>query len=66
MMKDTLPRYTLRISRPILDKLQYISRYEGRTANKQLEHLVKRCITEFEQEHGEITSEQICDMYSNS
>jgi len=53
-MSDNLPRYTLRISRIKLDKLKYIAEYEGRTTNKQLEQLVKKCIEEFEREHGEI------------
>lgn len=64
-MRDEIPRYTLRIPRQLLDKLQYISKYEGRTANKQLEQLVKHCIKEFEAENGEITAEMINHMYSN-
>ena len=64
-MKDNLPRYTMRIERPLLDRLQYISKYEGRTANKQLEQLVKRCVKEFEAEHGEITDEMISELYRN-
>lgn len=65
-MRDRLPRYTMRIERLSLDKLQYISKYEGRTANKQLEQLVKKCISEFENQHGEITKDMIQDMYSNN
>ena len=61
-MPDSLPRYTMRIERLSLDKLQYIAKYEGRTANKQLEQLVKRCI----RENGEITDEMIQEMYGNS
>ena len=64
-MKDNLPGYTMRIERPLLDRLQYISKYEGRTANKQLEQLVKRCVKEFEAEHGEITDEMIAELYGN-
>lgn len=64
-MKDNLPRYTMRIERPLLDRLQYIAKYEGRTANKQLEQLVKRCIREFEAEHGEITDAMITELYGN-
>ena len=30
-MKDKLPRYTLRVSRELLDKLGYIAEFEGRT-----------------------------------
>ena len=55
----------MRIERPLLDRLQYVSKYEGRTANKQLEQLVKRCINEFESEHGEITDEMIAALYGN-
>ncbi len=65
-MKDILPRYTMRINRNLLDRLQYIAQYEGRTANKQLEHLVKKNIKEFEAEHGSITDDMINDMYSNN
>ena len=65
-MPDSLPRYTMRIERLSLDKLQYIAKYEGRTANKQLEQLVKRCIREFENQNGEITDEMIQEMYGNN
>ncbi len=66
MAKDNLPRYTMRIERSLLDRLQYIAKYEGRTANKQLEQLVKRLVAEFEKVHGEITDEMVSEMYSNN
>ena len=53
-MKDNLPRYTLRIDRIDLDKLAYISEYNGRSKNREIEWLVRRHIKEFEQEHGKI------------
>lgn len=53
-MKDILPRYTLRVSRDLLDKLGYIAEFEGRTKNKELQQLIKKRIEEFENEHGEI------------
>ena len=53
-MKDNLPRYTLRVSQDLLDKLAYIAEYEGRTKNKELEQLIKKRIAEFESEHGTI------------
>ena len=64
-MKDNLPRYTMRINQTLLNKLQYISQYEGRSANKQLEQLVKRCIKEFEAEPEEITEEMLHELYGN-
>ena len=51
-MKDNLPRYTLRIPQNLLDKLGYIADYEGRTKNKEIEQLIKKRITEFEEKHG--------------
>ncbi len=35
-------------------KLHYISKYEGRSANRQILYLIRRCIQEFEKEQGEI------------
>ena len=51
-MKDNLPRYTLRVSQDLLDKLAYIANYEGRTKNKEIEQLIKKRIAEFEAQHG--------------
>lgn len=56
-MKDNLPRFTLRINRILLDKLQYIAEFEGRTKNKEIEQLIKKHIEEFEREHGTIEIE---------
>ena len=53
-MKDTLPRYTLRVSRITLDKLEYIADYNGRSKNREIEWLIRRHIEAFEQEHGKI------------
>ena len=57
-MKDNLPRYTLRIPQILLDKLAFIAEYEGRTKNKEIEQLIKKRITEFEEIHGEIKTAQ--------
>jgi len=57
-MKDSLPRYTLRVPQELLDKLAYIANYEGRTKNKELEQLIKRHIDEFEAKHGIISTEK--------
>ena len=53
-MKDTLPRYTLRIPQELLDKIGYIAEYEGRTKNKEIEQIIKKRIAEFESVHGPI------------
>ena len=53
-MKDSLPRYTLRIPQILLDKLAFIAEYEGRTKNREIEQLIKKRIAEFEEVHGKI------------
>ncbi|WP_317854917.1 hypothetical protein [Chakrabartyella piscis] len=44
----------IRINKELHHKLHYISKYEGRSANGQILYLVRKCIGEFEKEHGEI------------
>ena len=56
-MQDNLPRYTLRISQNLLNKLDYIATFEGRSKNKELEQLIKKRIAEFEKEYGAIPNE---------
>lgn len=53
-MKDSLPRYTLRIPQVLLDKLAYIANFEGRTKNKEIEQLIRKRIAEFEKTYGAI------------
>ena len=36
-------------------KLHYIAKYEGRSGNGQIMHLIRQCIREFENAQGEIT-----------
>lgn len=59
-MKDTLSRYTLRVSQNLLDKLGYIAEYEGRTKNKELEQMIKKRIIAFEKENGKIELPHTC------
>ena len=35
-------------------KLHYIAKYEGRSGNGQILHLIRQCIREFENAQGEI------------
>ena len=57
-MQNNLPRYTLRISQELLDKISYIAEYEGRTKNREIEQLIKKRIAEFEALHGEIINSE--------
>ncbi len=53
-LEKNMARYTLRGDRELLEKFRYVSNYEGRSANRQLEQYILKSIREFEKEHGEI------------
>ena len=57
IMNNNLSRYTLRVSKKLLDKFGDIAEYEGRTKNKELEQMIKKRIIDFEKEHGKIEFE---------
>lgn len=46
---------SIRIDQEVLDKLHVIADYEGRSANSQILYLVRKCIEEYETNHGEIS-----------
>ena len=54
MMSSQLPQFTIRIDKTILDKLKYIADYNARSANREIEVIIKRHIKNFELEHGAI------------
>ena len=45
---------SIRIAEEMLDKLHVIADYEGRSANSQILILIRDCIEEYEEKHGEI------------
>lgn len=53
-MADKLVHYTLRIDRVLLQKLRYVAKYECRSANKEIEQYIKKCVAKFEEQHGKI------------
>ncbi len=53
-MPSYLPRYTLRIPQEYLEKIRYIAEENGRSANREIELMIKARIQEYEREHGEI------------
>ena len=53
-MADKLVRYTLRVDRLLFQKFRYIAEYEGRSANREIEQYIKKCVAQFEEEHGKI------------
>jgi len=53
MISDTA-KFTLRTDPNLLKKFHFVADYNGRSANRELEVLMKKHIAEFEKEHGEI------------
>lgn len=51
-MRKNYPRYTLRISREMLDKVGFIAEFNGRTKNKEIEHIIKKYVNEYERLYG--------------
>ena len=47
--------FGLQITPEMHDKLNYIAKYEGRSMNGQVLHLIRQCIRDYERQNGEIT-----------
>ena len=45
---------SIRIDEDMLDKLHVVADYEGRSANGQINVLIRDCIATYEKEHGKI------------
>ncbi len=55
-MKDIL-KFTLRTEEELLRKFQYIAEFNARSTNKELEFIMKKHVSEFEEENGKIELE---------
>ena len=53
-MEDNLLRFTLRVDRQLFKKFRYIAESKGRSANKEIEQYLKRCVAAYEKENGAI------------
>ena len=56
-MKTDTAKFTLRTDPNLLKKFPFVADYNGRSANRELEVLIKKHISEFESIHGKITFE---------
>lgn len=46
---------SIRIDDDLLDKLHIVADYEGRSANGQILVLIRKCVEQYEKEHGTIS-----------
>ena len=54
-MTNDIAKFTLRIDAELLKKFRFVADYNSRSANRELEVLMKKHIAEFEKENGKIT-----------
>ena len=50
-------KFTIRVEDEILKKFRYVAEYNARSANREVEFLMRKRIIEFEKAHGKITLE---------
>ena len=50
----TIKILTIRIEENLLHKLHVVSAYEARSANSQINILIRNCVDNFEKEYGKI------------
>lgn len=56
-MAEKISKFTIRVEEETLKKFRYVAEYNARSANRELEVLMKRHIAEFEKAQGRITFE---------
>ena len=53
-MKTSEKHLSLRIDEELLRRFDYVARYDDRSMNGLMLSMIKKCIVEFEKEHGRI------------
>lgn len=56
-MKGKKSKFTVRVEEDLLRKLSYVAEYNARSANREVEFLMRKRIAEFEKTHGKIIHE---------
>ena len=56
-MVNDISKFTVRIDSELLRKFKIVADYNARSANRELEVLMKNHVSKFEQEHGKIELE---------
>ena len=58
-MPSKLPQFTIRIDPIMLKKIRYVAEYNARSANREVETLIRKHIEDFEREHGSISVDDL-------
>lgn len=57
MPSNDVSKFTLRTKPELLKKFRFVADYNARSANREIEVLMKKHVDEFEKKHGKITFE---------
>lgn len=53
-MSFKLSKFTIRINSELLKKFRFVAEYNARSANRELEILIRKHVSEFEEVNGKI------------
>lgn len=53
-MADNISKFTVRTEAELLKKFRFVAEYNARSANREMEVLMKRHVAEFEKKYGKI------------
>lgn len=53
-MEFEISKFTIRVNSILLKKFRYIAEYNARSANREIEVIMRKHIQEFENKHGKI------------
>ncbi len=53
-MSHDVSKFTLRTDAELMKKFRYVAEYNARSANRELEVLMREHVKEFEEKHGRI------------
>ena len=58
-MTTNTAKFTLRVNEELLKKFRFVADYNARSANRELEILIKKHVAEFEKANGTIKMDEI-------
>lgn len=56
-MSDHISKFTIRTETELLKKFRFVADYNARSANREIEVLIRKHVAEFEKKHGKIETE---------
>lgn len=56
--------YTMRLDRELFEKFRYIADANGRSANRELEQLIRKLVSDYEAQNGVITNEDLTRFFN--